>query len=608
MLCQRQGGYVMGDPAAFYTRQIEDLKKNLMAISKKEIMLSYSRLATFSAALFFFAVLYGISHIAAIATGILLLVLFGWLVKYHNRVIRLKEFNEYLLKVNEAEAASIEGRILDFPDGSEFIRDNRDHYYSSDLDIFGRNSVYQLVNRTSTRPASELMAKWLTTPADVAEITERQGAVCDMRERTGWRQKMRVIGLMHKESGKDPGEILSWIRSPEVFGSRRTLKNLVNLLTLLTFAAMAGQFLGLPPAALVLVLIVNFLVNFFNQKQINTMHHKVSRSSNMLLTYSETITLIEKESFTSRRLVALQDRLKETGTASSQIQELSSLVSRLDVRLNVLVSLFLNMLWFWDIRTCFSMDRWKYANAAFIGGWFDAMAEMEVISGFANISFNNPEWAMPLVRNGNFHLDAVGMGHPLIASGKRVNNDLKIPGPGKILLITGSNMSGKSTFLRTAGVNLVLAFAGSAVCASSFRTAPVKLITSMRVADSLEENTSTFYAELKRLSMIINESSYGPSVFLLLDEILHGTNSNDRHIGSVALLRQLLHHQASAMVATHDLALSGMEKEYQDRIVNYNFDVKIEGEELYFDYRLNRGVCSSMNATLLMKKMGIDIK
>jgi DNA mismatch repair ATPase MutS len=199
------------------------------------------------------------------------------------------------------------------------------------------------------------------------------------------------------------------------------------------------------------------------------------------------------------------------------------------------------------------------------------------------------------------------MGHPLIPKSRRICNDLKISNTGTMVLVTGSNMSGKSTFLRTCGVNIVLAMAGAPVCAKKMTVSHVLVFTSMRIIDSLEENTSSFYAELKRLANIIQTVENKEKVFLLLDEILRGTNSNDRHIGSVALIKQMIKNNAIGIIATHDLALSQMENELPHQIDNYNFDVKIENDELYFDYKLNQGICKSLNASILMKKMGIKI-
>jgi DNA mismatch repair ATPase MutS len=235
------------------------------------------------------------------------------------------------------------------------------------------------------------------------------------------------------------------------------------------------------------------------------------------------------------------------------------------------------------------------------------MAEFEALASLANMAFNNPGWVYPQVTEDYFVFRAEDMGHPLIPANRRINNSFATEGAEKAIIVTGSNMSGKSTFLRTCGVNAVLAFAGAPVCASAFTISLVRLHSSMRISDSLEENISSFYAELRRLRAIISGAESDPKVFLLLDEILRGTNSDDRYTGSVALIKQLTGYGAVAMVATHDLRLAGMEQELPQAIENYHFDVKVNDEELFFDYLLTPGICSSFNASLLMKKMGIKV-
>lgn len=293
--------------------------------------------------------------------------------------------------------------------------------------------------------------------------------------------------------------------------------------------------------------------------------------------------------------------------ASDRIRHLSKLVSRLDYRLNVLVSVPLNLLFFTDIHFCMALERWKREHSSRIPGWFASMAEFEALSSLANMAFNNPGWIYPGVTEDYFVFRGEEMGHPLIPEGRRINNSFTAEGAGKAIIVTGSNMSGKSTFLRTCGVNTVLAFAGAPVCASAFTISLARLHTSMRISDSLEENISSFYAELRRLKAIISGAESEPKVFLLLDEILRGTNSDDRYTGSVALIRQLTGYGAVAMVATHDLRLAGLEQVLPRSIENYHFDVKVNNEELFFDYRLTPGICSSFNASLLMKKMGIKV-
>jgi DNA mismatch repair ATPase MutS len=233
------------------------------------------------------------------------------------------------------------------------------------------------------------------------------------------------------------------------------------------------------------------------------------------------------------------------------------------------------------------------------------MAEIEVLSSMANLAYNNPGWAMPAIVDEYFILKAKNAGHPLIPEKRRITNTFEINEAGQVLLVTGSNMAGKSTFLRTCGINSVLAFSGAPVCADAFSISLVQVLSSMRISDSLEDNTSSFYAELKRLSLIIREAEHTQRVLLLLDEILRGTNSNDRYLGSQALIRQLISYGSVSIVATHDLRLADLAKELPGKITNCHFDVKIEGEELYFDYKLTPGICTSMNASILMKKMGI---
>ena len=235
------------------------------------------------------------------------------------------------------------------------------------------------------------------------------------------------------------------------------------------------------------------------------------------------------------------------------------------------------------------------------------LAQFEALSSLATLSFNHPKWCFPIFNQPHFFIDGRQVGHPLINAAKRVDNDILINSKGEIMLITGSNMAGKSTYLRSIGINVVLAMAGSPVCAESFGLSPVQIISSMRIADNLEESTSTFYAELKKLKTVIDLVNEGAPIFILLDEILRGTNSLDRHTGSVALLKQLIKKDAAGIIATHDVELAKLKDSYPENILNYHFDAQVSNDELYFDYKLKAGVCESLNASILMKKIGIEL-
>lgn len=269
--------------------------------------------------------------------------------------------------------------------------------------------------------------------------------------------------------------------------------------------------------------------------------------------------------------------------------------------------LVLNTFLLWDLRQANSLNKWKDKYGKAVAKWFEILANIELVNCLATLTFNHPGWVSPAIADEHFTLSGEQIGHPLIDETKRVDNSFATNGTGKVSIITGSNMAGKSTFLRSVAVNLVLAQTGAPVCAKSFTFSLVKLYSSMRIADNLAENTSTFYAELKKLKTIIEKVKQHEKVFILLDEILRGTNSLDRHTGSEALIRQLIREQTVAVIATHDVELGRLENSYPDAISNYHFDVQVAGEELYFDYKLKRGICQSINASLLMKKIGIEI-
>ena len=318
----------------------------------------------------------------------------------------------------------------------------------------------------------------------------------------------------------------------------------------------------------------------------------------------------KKKSFTSSYLLSLQQRLNPSGgdRASVSIRTFHTILKKFDYRLNWVVFLFLNSFLLWDLRQLISLNVWKRKNRHRLSDWITVIAEMEVSISLASLVFNEPEWCFPELDENYFHFYAAGIGHPLISPGNRVTNDFLMEGGGRIAMITGSNMAGKSTFLRTLGINTVLAGMGAPVCAQRMSLCDLKMISSMRVADNLAENTSTFYAELKKLQYIIDAVNRRERVFILLDEVLRGTNSTDRHKGSRALVRQLQQSGAVAVMATHDTELALSESMANESVCNYHFDAKIVGDELYFDYKIKKGICESLNATTLMKKIGIHFE
>lgn len=589
----------------FYQERTALFQQHADKLLRRENTLSWTRLVTFLLIFVLFFLLRSFSLTLALVVGAGCLVAFGLLIKQHVITEQKKDNFRHLAEINNLELKSIQGDSSGFASGQEFS--DREHPNSLDLDLYGHASVFQFINRTVSKPGAEMLARWLAGPAGMEEIKQRQQAIEELKPEIDWRQEWMTIGYFTRKSLNNPDELLQWMKGKKIFRKAVRLRMVTIALSLLGIFFTAWVIAGSPAAILLPILAVNFLFYFTQGNRINRLHQQVSKSAGLLMTYANLIRLIEGRKFRTEKLHTLQKQFGIIPPASETIKSLSKLVNRLDTRLNVMVSVPLNLFFFWDIHVCLALEKWKKQHAPEIDKWLGAMAEFEVLNSLANMAFNNPGWAFPTIVDTYFTLQARNMGHPLIPEQRRVLNDLMIKDSGRILIITGSNMSGKSTFLRTCGVNTLLALAGAPVCAGSFTISHTAVYSCMRISDSLEDNTSSFYAELKRLAAIIRKAEQDPRVMLLLDEILRGTNSSDRHTGSVALIRQLAGYGTVALIATHDLTLAGLQLELPESIDNFHFDVKVEGEELYFDYKLNPGICTSMNASLLMKKMGIRI-
>jgi DNA mismatch repair ATPase MutS len=341
---------------------------------------------------------------------------------------------------------------------------------------------------------------------------------------------------------------------------------------------------------------------------VSPIHQQLSKVADELSTLSSSIFRIEEEKFESPLLKKWQSVfLQKNSRASADILRIKKILDKLDLRYNLVLSLPLNLLLLWNLQQILDLEKWKESEQNNINDWFDTLANFEALNSFGVLYFNEPEWIFPEIHAEYFSIEGKEIGHPLIPEEKRVNNYIDIPSNAELMLVTGSNMAGKSTYLRSIGVNVVLAMAGAPVCARYFSVSHVQLMTSMRITDNLEESTSTFYAELKKLKTIIEKVNAEEKVFILLDEILRGTNSLDRHTGSKALIKQLIKKKTAAIIATHDLELANLKEDFFQNILNYHFDVQVSNDELYFDYRLKPGICNSLNASILMKKIGIEI-
>jgi DNA mismatch repair ATPase MutS len=593
--------------AKAYQQQLKELNTLLSTQKQMRRRLGWLRFIVFvltiivSYQTFIHAGLYGW---LAIATGLgILLFLVSFDVDNNAKI----KNTETLISVNEEELKILQHHFHHRFDGSRYVPDA--HSYSNDLDIFDKASLYQWTNRCFTEQGRDLLANNLLAPLPIQQVKERHKAVKEITPLLQWRQQLQSYAIQTAITNKTERKATEWIKEEEKYFVHPAWKVAVWIYTILTLASLIATILGFLSASTFSTLFfLYFIISITLSRNTIKPYVLLSGIVKEISTLHALVKCIEEQKFNSALLNRLQTEAKgQSSLAAKEIKELKSILDRFDLRLNIAGLLFFNSFLLWDVRQMMALNAWRKRNRDQLSRWFEMIAEVEVLNSLATVHFNQPEWAFPKFSENHFTINGTSIGHPLIPDNTRVDNDFDLKGVAKIGLITGSNMAGKSTFLRSLGVNIVLAQVGSPVCAKAFELSPVQLMSSMRIADNLAENTSTFYAELKKLKTIIEAVNQHEQVFILLDEILRGTNSLDRHTGSAALIRQMIKQKAAAVIATHDVELAKLEREYPSSIENYHFDVQVEGEELYFDYKLKQGICTSLNASILMKKIGIEL-
>lgn len=554
------------------------------------------------------------------ATAVAGVAIFLWLVAKSARLKSELANLQVLLSINEQELMVVTGHYNHRAEGQSYQPAH--HPYANDLDIFGHASLFQYLHRTTSEQGNQLLADWLLHPADASTINARQEAAKELKDTIEWRQQLQAHGHANAITTATQRSLSGWLSEPRQFAGNawRIARFVLPTISLASLALYIFDVIA--PGFFWLGVLMFFALSGYISKLVTPQYIQLSKHITQLETLSKTLQHIETASFNAALINQLQQSLsinsqtttnnkpQTTNIPSTHVKSLKRILDRMDYRLNPLVFVPLNIFLFWDLQQVLQLEKWKSQQQQKINHWFEVIAEMEALSSLGNLSFNNPHWTFPVIRADWFELICKNAGHPLIAAAKSVLNDFNMQGHPQLAFITGSNMAGKSTFLRTIGTNLVLAMAGAPVCASQFEAPVLRVMTSMRIADNLEESASTFYAELQKLKMVLDAVKDGqvrPRVFILLDEILRGTNSLDRHTGSEALIKQLIKEDAVGMIASHDLSLTQLQEDYPGIIHNYHFDVTIEGSELHFDYKLKQGVCKTLNATLLMKKIGIEL-
>lgn len=587
------------DLRTFYTDRRKNLDAEIVAVSRGVNFTSNARLTV---ALAFAASVYGgFQQAEWFYLSGALVVLFALLVKRHTTQFEKLVHLKHLRAIQDEELASLEGDVSSQPDGQAFI--DIHHPYSHDLDVFGRGSLFQHLNRCRTSGGMQRLAARLQERADNQEvILTWQEAARELAEMSDFRHNVQALTRQISEDANDRRQLELWLNNDPFFRNSAWYRIALVVMPAITVALVATAFFvdGLTGTAL-LAAAFQWTFHALHLKRVNAYHGYISGRKNTLARYG---LLLQTIGATGFRTPFMQNIGATAHSGHGAVTQLATLVNALDARMNMMMNLLVNTLFLYDLQCVFRLEQWRKENRNHLFNWIDALYETEVIASMGTFSFNHPHFVFPIIQNDRV-FEARNLGHPLLHEKERITNDFTMDEDRSIHIITGANMAGKSTFLRAIGVNVVLALAGAPVCASEMRCPLIDLRSGMRTADSLQDHQSYFYAELDRLKSIMDELRTGKPLLILLDEILKGTNSNDKQAGSFALVRQLVDQPCLALIATHDLALGVLEEQYPQRILNFSFEPRIDNDQLMFDYKLRRGVAQKMNATFLMKKMGI---
>lgn len=533
--------------------------------------------------------------------AIALTISFFYLIKVHQKLSWQKKIERELIDINSNEIAYLQREKTVFGDGATY--NDPKHDYSYDLDIFGENSLFQNLNRTGTHSGESRLASSLLSILPNDQILENQEAIMELSPKVKWRQNLLAIGKVNQDSKESFDEIISWSnsRSKKINGVIRLLSflspiaviSLFSLYNILDIAILLN--LGL------LLFVINLLILASQLRRVNQESVGSGKIDKIIKQYALIISSIENEPFESKKLNDLKNKLSSKTTASKNIAQLSSLFSKMDNIMNAFSWIFNGMI-LYHIHTLRSLQVWKENYADDIPIWLDVIGEFEALSSLANFHHNNPQYAFPEI-NKIHKLSFEDLGHPLINPETMIPNTVSFR-ENSFFVLTGSNMSGKSTFLRTLGINMILGSIGAPVCASKASIHPLPVLVSMRLSDSLSDSESYFFAEVKRLKEIM-DTLESQKCFVLLDEILRGTNSDDKRTGTIGVIKKIISKHAVGAIATHDLEVCLTTNEYPEILTNKCFEVEIINNDLHFDYKLRDGICQNKSATFLMKKMEI---
>ena len=590
----------------YYQEEKQQYLKLQEKAQQKKHQLFFARLGSFLCAIFLPAIFFTeISYIVAgVATGMSFFLFF--VSKDYLLEIHLKRTQASIDALTN-EINALEKSIFSNYNGVRF-KDNS-HPYSSDLHLFGENSLYHFINRAFTFKGENQLAQWLLSPSPDNEITEKQKAIKELTSKPALLLHLLTLTELNKKVRTSGSVHMLEVHSATIISQLWKIRFLCFVLSIVNITIFILWGTGhLNYMILVLVGLINYqLVYGLSGKLLNKAFGESANLSDQLLFFEEFIQIFEGNKFKTQLLNTLSQKFIVSGEKGSIIiNKIRKALNRIDFRLNLAYQFTINSWLYTDIWFLFHFETIKKKYHKNIEEWFSIVGHLEALTSLSVMQFNQ-SWIFPLINENETGFYAEEFGHPLISNEKRILNTVKMTGKKRLLIVTGSNMSGKSTLLRSIGVNMVLAFAGAPVCAKSFVAKNFRLITYMTISDSLLENISTFQAELMRIKQILETTRQYDNVFVLLDELLRGTNTKDRELGCKAIVTQLIHDSVPAVIATHDLNLTNIEHRYPEKVENFHFDIQIKGKNMFFDYKLKEGICNNFNASLMLKEIGLDL-
>ena len=609
----------MTDPREAYSRLLEQRRATIVECEQRHRKLGYVRLAVVLAAALLAVLALGWQAISILWT-LAPAALFAALLVAHDRVLKDLERRRRAAAFFEKALARLDGKWAGAGEpGDRYL--TADHPYAADLDIFGKGSLFELLSTARTHIGEETLARWLMSPARPETVRARNQAVDELRPRLDLREDLAVVGE-EARTGVDSVSLAAWGETPAAMANPnlRLIMWLLTVLGVIGFAALAvwtialGGFLHLSPGldhsardVAAVVLLVNLLFLHRHKAATTAVIARVEEAAHELALLSEVLFRLEREQFQSPLLAKLRQSLDSSGEPPSRhIARLNKLVERLDSRDNVAVRV-LEPFILWTMHTAAGVENWQRHSGPAVRRWLTATGEIEALCALAGYAFDNPGDPFPEFVEGSVAVEAEGICHPLLPAEHAVRNDVRLGGAPQVLMVSGSNMSGKSTLLRTLGVNAVLAQAGAPVRARRLRLTPLAIGASIKLSDSLQGGVSRFYAEILRIRQILALTGGPLPVLFLIDEFLAGTNSHDRRIGASALVRGLVERGAIGLVTTHDLALADIVETLGDRAANVHFEDRVEDGKILFDYVMRPGVVRKSNALELMRSVGLEI-